>query len=329
MSGNNTTIGGPSGDRENRIRKGQIDWVVGLERASDYKSWSFKFKMGAEIYLSKEVYPKDEDRRFAWVNALIRASALGRYQELCDEVELLDSSGIRCEMLLEKLEKRYLPALDIEKKKTTSKYLSFCRGKSTLLESFKNMQQILLECRKYGYDPGKETQLAKLDELILSEDRPIFRLYVDREKAKDGTNSLSELDLTISAIEALGKDLDEKTLKGSRNDEQFAGGAFKKRHESRKAGYGQQDPKRSGFRSEIKTGSKQTCKKCGFNCNAVKGQGKCPAAEKECRKCGKIGHFESVCFSKTKQIKTGEQIEKKTQKAGTAVPKEDLKECFQ
>ena len=54
MSVDNTTIGSPSGDRENRIRKGQIDWVVGLERASDYKSWSFKFKMGAEIYLSKD-----------------------------------------------------------------------------------------------------------------------------------------------------------------------------------------------------------------------------------------------------------------------------------
>ena len=32
---------------EGRIRKGQIDWVPGISKATEFRLWSFKFKAGA------------------------------------------------------------------------------------------------------------------------------------------------------------------------------------------------------------------------------------------------------------------------------------------
>ena len=41
------------------------------------------------------------------------------------------------------------------------------------------------------------------------------------------------------------------------------------------------------------------CTKCGHD----KSYSTCPAAKKECFKCGKIGHFSAQCFSRKKQVK--------------------------
>ena len=292
----NSTSGGPSEERS-RIRKGQIDWIVGLDKAAEFKSWSFKFKMGAATYLSKDVYQNDDERRFAWVNALIRASSLGKFQELCDQVELLDASGFKCEKLLEKLEKRYLPAIDVEKKRISSMFLSFNRNRSSLLDSYKSLQQILLECRKYGFVPGEETEQAKLEELILPEELPIFRLYIERERTNNEDDS--ELELIRSAIEALGKDQEDKRKGSNQSTPIFAGttqrGVRSDRSEKvpRRKGH----PERSGVEAgKLKQGN---CGRCGKNCPAARGEPKEKgyAFDKECRKCGKKNHFESVCKS--------------------------------
>lgn len=294
----NSHNGGPSEEQARRIRRGQIDWIVGLEKATEFKSWVFKFKMGAHTYLSKEVYPDAEERRFAWVNALIRASSLGKFQELCDQVELLDAAGYRCEKLLEKIEKRYLPVTEVERKRATSQYLSFSRGKATLLESLKQLQHLLLECRKYGYYPGEETQIAKLEDLILPEERSVFRINVERcFERRPEFDSDSRIEKIMEVIEALGKD-QEDIRKGGSSGPRFAGGSWRK-------GNDKKGPRRKGHperREEKSQGSKKPkqCGRCGKECPFARGEPKekCFAFEKECRKCSKIGHFESVCKTK-------------------------------
>lgn len=295
--GDNSHIGGPSEDRSCRIRKGQIDWVVGLERASDFKAWSFKFKMGAATYLSREVYPNEEERRYAYINALIRASSLGKFQELCDHVELLDASGVRCEGLLERLEKRYLPAMDVERKRVSSSYLSFTRGKASLLESFTALQKVLLECHKYGYDPGTETERTKLEQLVLPEDWPIYRLYLERERAKG--DKQSELECTRNAVEALGRDQEDKR----KNSNQSSGtppfvGSTQRGKEPRRKGH----PERKGKSESSGKQKGQPCERCGKHCPATRGEPKekCYAFGQECNKCGKKGHYGSVCRSGSK-----------------------------
>ena len=164
----NLTNGGPRED-QSRIRKGQIDWVTGLERSVEFRSWLFKFRVGAQTYLSKSVYPENEERRYAWLNALLRASVLGKNEEMASYLELLDHSGARCEDLLTRLEKRFLPASDVEKKRVTAQFLAFSRAKKSLWEALKEFQQLELECLKFGYDAGEATTIAKLEEMVLVE----------------------------------------------------------------------------------------------------------------------------------------------------------------
>ena len=294
----NTTshIGGPSEDNSGRVRKGQLDWVIGIAKATDFKSWSFKFKVGATTYLSKAVYPVEEERRYAWLNALIRAASLGGFEEMNELLELYDDDGVRCEDILKKLQDRFLPASDIEKRKATNAFMTFVRGNKSLSEAAKNLRVIILECHKYGYRPDAETLKAKYESILFAVEVPIFRLYVKNNDSEEGT---SELDMCIRAIEDLGKD-QEGVKSESGGAPEFAGGAFA----SRKG-----DPRRKGFVSsnsnsdeqDAGKSSKSKCTKCGKKCPASKGgpKEKCYAFEKECRKCGELGHFEVVCRIKS------------------------------
>ena len=49
-----------------------------------------------------------------------------------------------------------------------------------------------------------------------------------------------------------------------------------------------------------KSGSKKTCFRCAHT--KYPHQGDCPAKDKKCRKCGRIGHFEKKYHSKSKIV---------------------------
>jgi hypothetical protein len=289
--------GGPSEERSS-VRKGQIDWVAKISKPTEYKSWVFKFKVGAATYLSKELYPNNQERRYAWLNALIRAASLGEFEEMNHLLELYDSDGVQCEDILGKLEERFLPAMEVEKKKATTAFMAYARGRKPLSQATKELKVIILECHKAGYKPDVETVKAKYESLLLPQELPLVRLY---QKNDDGDGS--ELDKLIRALEGLGKDQEGVHANGNGVVlPEFAGGAFKKK--------GSAGPRRKGYvhwqelhqRSDKTSKSVKTCESCGKACPMTRGEPKekCYAYGKECRKCGKKGHFESKCRSTTK-----------------------------
>ena len=92
------------------VRRGQVDWITPVKCAAELKRWAFKFRIGADIYLSKDVYPEKEKRATAWINALLRAATLGGFDEMEDLIALMHSKGHECELLLDNIEKHFTEA---------------------------------------------------------------------------------------------------------------------------------------------------------------------------------------------------------------------------
>lgn len=298
-------IGGPSEDRAGRIRKGQLDWVENIDKPSDFRSWRYRFGIGARIYLSKEVYPNEEDRQSAWLMALIKAGS--KFPEMCQLIELYDNAGSKCEEILKKLADRFLPADDIDRKRATAQFMAYVRSRQSLLEATKGLKLVLLECQKFGYTPDNETVKAKFESLIRPEERPMYRLYLKNEEEDD-----TGYGQVLQAVEALGKDQEDASKGSSGVSTDFAGGAFSHGSKEKK----HRDPRRKGFlpRSGDGKSATQICDRCGKNCPFTRGQDKtkCYAHDKPCKKCGKKGHFEKMC--KTKLI-VGTALEKAAAKA--------------
>ena len=330
----NSTSGGPREESHivNRVRKGQVDWVPPLSKAAEFKSWRFRFSMGAGCYLTTEVYPSDDERRCAWQIALLRAATLGNFGEMIQLLELWDNDGVTCEDLLQRLERQFMPSVEAELKKAMQHFVAFSRGKRSLSQAVKDLKVALLECQKQGYRPDPQKKQLKFEALLSATEIPILRLYTDQEKrlqgslggcrrANGGKDDAAEFEVFMRALEALAKDQEEQRSNVDSSNGPFAGGAFDKTKDADGKKKSHQ-PKRSGYRGD---GGKdeQKCPKCGFSCGAVRGKGKdkCPAVDKECRKCGKKGHFESVCRSgKSQASKTDKkQNEKSNSKASAAM----------
>ena len=128
----------------NRIRKGQVDWIEGLETSSDdiVRLWIFTFQAGADIYLSREVYPNPVERRKAWLYALVRAAVLGKNQLMKKYLQVLDHKNVSCETFLKQLEKRYLPTVQFEKNRIIKKYRGCNRENRSLWDTYKAFQQL-------------------------------------------------------------------------------------------------------------------------------------------------------------------------------------------
>ena len=286
---------------DNRIRIAQFDWVCPIKSAADFKTWVARFRLGARFYLSKDVYPDEEDRRAAWQLALYQAAEAGNFAEMSQLVDLLDADEIHCEYLLTSLEKRFLPCLEAEQKRVMLKFGSFARGKLSLLQAVKDLKVVILDCNRQGYKPDKDTVRLKFESLVPLAELPILRLYEMKasQESPITTSSASSSDpaykhdIFLRAIEQLAQDQEGQKQDGNRGGLPFAGGAYGNDKRNGKK------PKRKGFKGDSGKFS-QTCKYCGHgNCAALKGEGKerCPAFEKECKKCGKKGHFQSVCRS--------------------------------
>lgn len=288
----NQTNGGPRGDLiRSSVRKGQIDWVPAISRASDFKQWEYKFRTGARVYLSKDVYTNEEERHFGWIIAMTRAPTLGNFPQMCDLIELFDHEGLRCEQILDKLKDRFLPLLDVERKAATSAFLGYTRGGKSLSIAVKELQDCILACHKTGYKPDAETVVNRYESLLKAQEAPLYRLYV----LNDTSDSRSESDKCIRALEMLAKE--QESIKPQPNAEtNFAGVA----HAGNNRGQRQRNgPRRAGYGNPpAQNNTSQECGRCGKgNCPTVRGEPKekCFAQGKECKACGKMNHFERKC----------------------------------
>lgn len=316
----NITDGGPSEDR-GKIRKGQIDWIPPIAKATDFKLWLFKFKTPADIYLSKTVYPDAEERRGAYLNALLIAATKGEFEDMCRMLELLNSSNVTCEELLKKLEAYFLPSIDQERRQVTAKFEEFKRGQKTLKTALKELQLIIMECRKAGYTPDEQTARSKYERLLTSPSEwQAYRMQL-KQAAEEVTES--PLKATIRIIEELAHDLDLFQPEEAGNVD-FGGGAFRNGARGvRRNGIEKAKPKQqaAGQTSQKQTSSKKSgpskehphnkkCTYCGKACPSAKGEGKekCPAFSKQCSRCGMNDHFAIVCRNKVKDGKAGAAV---------------------
>lgn len=277
---------------DGKVRKGQFDSVPSISKGSEYEDWLWKFDIWAQMYLTKDVYTTDKDRRIAWLNALIRAATLGGFEEMITLLQLYDIEGVRCEGLLDKLGARFLRDAKLEQKQATSAFMKFSRGKRTLLEAVKDLRVVVLKCHKHNFRPDKNTLEAKYESLLHAEEMPLYKIYLKQDDTDD-----SDLEKCIKALEELAKDQDDTRPKAANTPNGHGSPPFAGIGTKGKAGR-----HRSGYMSGTSAPPQTNCTRCGKACPATKGQvkEKCFAHDKECRKCGKKGHFESMCRSKQK-----------------------------
>lgn len=175
----NSHNGGPS------VRKGQIDWVPAIKNVGELRLWLIKMSAGTRIFLSKEVYPDEEERRWAFKYACIHAASIGHFDEMVLYIELLDADEITCEKLLKKIEEKFLPAQDIERKKSSAAFMAYTRRGKSLSEAVKELKVLVLECKKLGYSPDKETLITKYESLLASQELPLYRIYLKQDDSDD------------------------------------------------------------------------------------------------------------------------------------------------
>jgi hypothetical protein len=285
----NSQNGGPSEDRG--IKKGELLWTPALKKDGDIRLWLFMFEAGAVMYLSKEVYPKTEERRYAWLNALIRAASLGGNEEMIRLLQLYDANGVRCEDLLKKIEAKFLPAQEIERKKVSTAFMHYQRENKTLTEAVKELKVLVMECAKLGYTPDDHTLQTKYESLLQNREVNFYRLYLKHDDYKDHEGA----EKAIRVIEDIGRD-DEAGLPGQDSTPPFSGGAWDKKKGPRRQGYTKNTPKDKPSGQQRQEDGKK-CKYCGDHCPGMKGEGKekCFAWGKKCTKCNKQNHLASMC----------------------------------
>lgn len=306
MEGDGTShTGGPSEDsRKHAIRPGQLDWVTPVENTTELKRWIEKFEFGADIYLSKEVYPDEKKRRTAWMTALLRGCTLGKFKEMEDLLMLLHGNEVKCEAILDELKAYFLPAENKQLEQAANAFHHFKRGDLSLREAVRALSIKALECGRHGYKPDPTTVELAYKALLSPHEKLHFPSY------------LSQVDVTITdkvkrtaqALEHMASNIDSSGASDSvgADSHPFAGGAssrFKQGKTPKRKGL--HKPKEQDRKPAPKTASsssKGKCARCGYStCKSLlEGHGKkeCPAYGQTCNHCGKEGHFESVCRGK-------------------------------
>ena len=291
------------------IRKGHLDWVTGIANASEFRSWSFAFSKGAKMFLSVEAYTKEDERMDAFMNAYLRAAHLGGFDDMRTMLELYDRKGIKGEEILKKLQDRYLPTAEIEKKKAMQNFLKFDKGGRSLFQAVKDLNVLLLECFKAGYQPDDLTVQGIFEGLVPANQLTLYRILKEKMSSLKALSALTpeeDLKYTMQAVEEMGK---VQEMANMANDEPpFAGGAFGK--DKRGKGKGKWNPKRKGYNNaengtndREQAQQKSKCTRCGKRCPYSKGQplDTCYAYNKDCHKCGGKGHYGPLCKTKPKE----------------------------
>jgi hypothetical protein len=293
--------GGPSEERtgEEKLR-GQLEWVPILSNAKDFRSWLFKFRAGAKIYLNERVYKVEEERNEAFEYALLRAADKGGFKEMCCQLELLDHKKIRGDERLKRLEKRFLPALETEEREASEALDNFKRGGKLLSTAVHELQDIVLRCHKAGYEPESKTVINRLKSLVKPTEYFQFEVLLQSEREGDAEEK------TVNALERLAR-INERAAPPSDAPQlagmaeappsdapQLAGRAANLNVKDRNKG-----PRRNGYGNPpVEAPPSGTCDRCGVKrcpCSRGADKEKCFAFNKICTACGKPNHYSTVC----------------------------------
>lgn len=172
-------------------RRGDLQWVVPFEKRANFRIWLFQFTSAAQFWLSKEVYPNEEDRAVVYLNALTRAATLGKNEELLVELELLHSDGLTCEALLAKIKEIYQPQDELLKQKAGQDFLHF-RREGRLCDSLRKLNSLVLECKKADYRPDVATMCVKYKSLLRKDEAREFATYFAAKKFQFASTTQTE-----------------------------------------------------------------------------------------------------------------------------------------
>jgi hypothetical protein len=304
------TSGGPS------VKPGQLDWVTPVKHVGELKRWIQKFRFGADMYLTEEVYPDPKKRDIAYVNALLRAS--GTFTEMEGLVLLLHSNGRRCDDLLKGLENHFLPAMEAERTKAAVEFTQFQRGQLSLLQAFRTLGKKLLECGRLGYKPDKMTIETYYKRLLNGTEKANYRTYL----AQVDSAVTDAQDRMLMAIEAMGIDLEETNLSPNNRGAETTGLDFAGYGQGgRRGGRGGGGPRRKGLAhdqappathppqgNQQQQQQRPACRNCASkHCQSMqpgKGPTACKAHGQKCNYCGIEGHFANSCPKKAKDQST-------------------------
>ena len=306
-------IGGPSEERRGP-KQGELQWVPALERRGNFRLWLFQFRSGADLYLSKDVYPAPAVRRLGYLNALTRAATLGKNEELLLELELLHTEGHECEDLLEKIVKIYQPQDVLLKQRAGEELLAF-RREGKLGEALRKLNTLVLECKKAGYRPDVETLCLKYKSLLRKDEIALFEVYFAKDEQNDDETNDQRM---RRVMEAYARDR-EGILK-QQEQAGFAGAAFGQqgsRNNANGRGRGGQRGRRSGGRrhgylggdskQQGSGGNNKGCSKCGSSSCKSLSSGKasdCYYFKLKCNRCKATGH-KAVCCPELSNDKKG------------------------
>ncbi len=265
------------------VRTGQmkIDWIRPLKCAKDIKQWSPHFLRCAKIWAPQEAFKSKETWAQHFHVCVTHAAETGDFKELIQMLELWYEDGVRGEALIKAMERHFLPTMEAEKRRAMELFTQFRREKRSLLQAVKDLKLVVLECRKNGYKPDKDTLKLKFESLVLPADIPTLRIYEFKEGHT--LDDADEYEVHMRAVERLAEDL-ELRKPDSRGGLPFAGGG--KGNDKKPKRKGDKAPKGAADESAAK------CPSCGHaTCQGLtgKGKGKCPAAGQECRKCHQKG----------------------------------------
>ena len=173
--------GGPSEDKDgclSSFKAGDVSWVMGYKKGSDFKSWQFDFELGASTFLSSRVYRDKTERANMYAYALLKAARVAENNEMHRHIQLLIKSGHKTEDLLQQLRLKYDVGAELEQFDACERLFKFKRNGISLTEALKLLNDRNLECVHAGYDPDDGT-LAKIYEMLLEQsERPMFRMYL-------------------------------------------------------------------------------------------------------------------------------------------------------
>lgn len=260
--------------------------------------WHFIFKNGATIYLSEAVYAGQQHLRpSAWVAALMRAAAMGEWQEMQQDVRAFSVSGKECEALLAALDAKYNKSELLLQQKALQHLTTIRRDNRSLTESMTALRRAIIECRNHKYNPDNATLMLALHRMVRPEE------YLNAEvHAMQRGDDCNDAEAMIDVLYDIGLKVDAMSGSVKQGGPGFGGGTTHGRQGGNGQGNkkGNKKPKRGGYVPDangvVPGGERKgpsRCNKCGKDAHT---NGKpCPAESQTCNTCGEKGHFFIRC----------------------------------
>ena len=283
--------GGPSEELSGtKFKVGDVSWVLGYRKGSDFRAWKFDFEIGASCFVSCRVYPNELERAAIYSYALLRAARTADNDDMHQQIQLLVKAGYKTENLLERLTEHYDRGLEAERNLARKKLFKYKR-EDTLTVAVKDLHECYLECLHKG-DVTDDSTLVRLYEMLL-EQKEIswYRMYKHNMERDRGE---SESMYVKRVIEKIARDLE---------------GLIPEKACDRKADTykNRQEPFGGAADTQIRQHSKNrfACRKCGDrNCKwfKTKNNNDCPGSGATCEYCKGKGHLTRACFKKKKDV---------------------------